>query len=58
MSLLEHGELFMRKLLNRWRSYIAYNINTTWKPLSKGPFHAALKALRLETNNTKGPNPY
>jgi hypothetical protein len=58
MSLLEHGELFMRELLNGWRSYMAYDINITWEPLSKGLFHAALKALRLETNDTKGPNPY
>ena len=58
MSLLEHGELFMRELSNGWRSYVAYDINPTWEPLSEGPFHAALKALRLETNNTKGSNPY
>jgi hypothetical protein len=37
---------------------MAYDINTTWEPLSKGPFHAAIKALRLETNDTKGLNPY
>lgn len=37
---------------------MAYDINTTWEPLSEGPFHAAIKALRLETNDTKGPNPH
>jgi hypothetical protein len=37
---------------------MAYNINTTWEPLNEGLFHAAIKALRLETNNIKGLNLY
>jgi len=37
---------------------MAYNINITWELLNKGLFYAAIKALRLETNNTKGLNPY
>jgi hypothetical protein len=37
---------------------MAYNINIIWEPLSEGPFYAAIKALRLETNNTKGLNPH
>jgi hypothetical protein len=54
MSFLGYSELFMREISNRQRSYIAYDINLTLQPLNKGPFHAALKALGLETNITKG----
>ena len=57
MSLLEHGELFMREMSNGWRSYVAYDINLTWQPFNEGPFYAALKALRLETNDIKSLNP-
>ena len=58
MSFLGHGELFMREMSNGWRSYVAYNINPTLQPLYEDPFHAALMALRLESNDTKGSNPH
>jgi hypothetical protein len=37
---------------------MAYNINITWEPLSKGLFYIVLKALYLKTNNIKGLNFY
>jgi hypothetical protein len=57
MSALGHGELFMRKISNGWRSYVAYDINLTLQPLNERPFHAALKALRLGNNDNKGSTP-
>jgi hypothetical protein len=57
MSALGHGELFMREISNRWRSYVAYNINPALQQLNEGLFYAALKALRLENNDNKGSTP-
>jgi hypothetical protein len=57
MSALEHRQLFMREMSNGWRSYMTYDINTM-RPLNEGPFHAALKALRLENDNIKGTTPF
>jgi hypothetical protein len=54
MSFLGNGELLMHEMSNGCRSYVAYDMNPTPQPLNEGPFHAALKALDLETNNTKG----
>lgn len=36
---------------------MTYDINIM-RPLNKGLFHAALKALRLENDNTKGATPF
>ena len=58
MSALEHRQLFMREMSNGWRSYITYDINTMRQPLNEGPFHAALKALRLKNDNTEGTTPF
>jgi len=57
ISALEHRQLFIRKISNGWRSYVTYDINTM-RPLNEGPFHAALKALCLENDNTKGATPF
>jgi hypothetical protein len=58
MSALEHRQLFMREMSNGWRSYVTYDINPMRQPLNEGPFHAALKALRLENDNTEGATPF
>lgn len=44
----------MRKMSNGYRSYVAYDMNPMPQLLNEGPFHAALKALGLENNNTEG----